>query len=90
MIDGNKMVMRVLAKVTALDPKTIHHSNLQNIAAKWNLEIEALTPMNVKQNMFYFPTPMSEMWHISFLKELLTIKSNEYLVEFFDLSLIHI
>ena len=40
--------------------------------------------MNVKQNMFYFPTPMSEMWRISFLKELLTIKSNEYLVEFFD------
>ena len=84
LLSCNKPSVRILAKVTALDEHTVLHSNLQNIATKCNIDMEALTPMDVKQNMLYFATPVSELWRVSFLKELLLIKSNEYLVEYFD------
>ena len=80
----SKPSVRILAKVTSLDANTVLYGNLQNIATKCNIDIELLTPMEVKQNMLYFPTPVSELWRISFLKELLLIKSNEYLVDYFD------
>ena len=74
---------RVLAKLCEANAQTVLGANLLNIAQESECNIDELTPNLVKNAVFYRKIPEDEQWKVPFLMELLSIRSDDILVDNF-------
>lgn len=77
LLDSNKTLIRLLANLNKNNCRTVFGSNLQKISQIYNIKIDSLDPVSVKQNMKYFPLPVNEAWWIPLINELLAIKTQK-------------
>ena len=79
-----KPAVRILAGICKMNTKTVFGSNLINIARECNCKVTDLTPSLVKQNLRYAAAPEQDQYKISFVKELVMIKSQDMMVDNFS------
>ena len=79
-----KPAVRILAGICKMNTKTVFGSNLINIARECNCKVTDLTPSLVKQNLRYATAPEQDQYKISFVKELVMIKSQDMMVDNFS------
>ena len=80
----NKASVRMLAKLSLIDEKTVYKQNLAGIARDCDTKIKELSPSVVKCEMRYFPLPETESWRVPLLHNLLSVRSNEWQLDNFD------
>ena len=78
-----KSAVRVLAKLCEANAQTVLGANFLNIAQESECNIDELTPNLVKNAVFYRKIPEDEQWKVPFLMELLSIRSDDILVDNF-------
>ena len=59
-------------------------SNLRKIASECGVNKDELNPCHVKDSMSYFSCPNEEQWRIPLVKNLMSIRSSEMLLENFE------
>ena len=84
LLECKKPAVRVLAGICEMNTKTVFGSNLVNIARECNSNVNELTPSLVKNNLRYATAPEQEQYKISFVKELVMIKSQDMMVDNFS------
>ena len=82
--NNSKSAVRLLANLCKLDNRTVFGSNLRNISRDCQTDIKSLTPATVKSNMKYFPVPDEEQWRIPLLSNLVSIRTEDLLIENFE------
>ena len=82
LIKSKKIAVRLLAKLSFIDEKTVLKCNLRNIAKDCNVKtVNDLSPSFVKQNMRYSDVQEDQDWWIPLLHNLLLIRSKQWTVE---------
>ena len=82
LIKSKKGSVRLLAKLSFIDEKTVLKSNLRNIAKDCHTKtLDELSPSTVKNNMRYFEVPENEEWRVSLLHNLLLVRSKQWTVD---------
>ena len=82
MCSSSKMEVSLLASLASSDNRTVMGKTLSRL--KRELGCQVLSSGLVKKNMEYFPTPDGEKWRLSFIEELLDVKSNKMTIENFS------
>ena len=73
-----------MGKLCLLDFKTVFASNLSKIANECNIDINLLSANVVKKTMSYFICPENEIWRIPLLRNLIDVKTNQFVLDEFN------
>ena len=83
---SERLSINLLAKMTSEDCRTIHRSNLKNIARDCNISRMYLTSSTVKQVMKYKKVPTTEEWKILLVNELIQLKNGDLNLSNFEFT----
>ena len=77
LLNCDKFPVKFLASLNQCDQRTLFGRSLRRIASKCGTTVQQIPSKSfVKENMKYFPVPVTESWRPSLLKNLLEIRSN--------------
>ena len=78
-----KLTIRLLMNLSKNDFGTVICKNLNSIANDCNIDVFNLDKYTVKENLKFYPVPEEHSWKIPVVKELLDIRSRNYVLDNF-------